>query len=227
MHEGHQQHLQKNCVFLIFVCVHFLFSCLFVQVHANVYSWECLCVGWFLPCLLYPSWWHTTCASLTFHSSSQTVPNSLFMHTSTLPSFGVDPPTSLTWPSAHETLATERRVHRILCGKKIVRKKYCPFALSKIKIEHKSSVYCVSCTACLTHPGRPHQHLHHGRRTQCFLQDVSACSQREHSLILYSSCWIKISDPSQHQMPCELQQWPLKQRRTQTEYIVYHVHDNI
>ena len=133
MHEGHQQHLQKNCVFLIFVCVHFLFSCLFVQVHANVYSWECLCVGWFSPCLLYPSWWHTTCASLTFHSSSQTVPNSLFMHTSTLPSFGVDPPTSLTWPSAHETLATERRVHRIFCGKKIVRKNIVLLHLAKIE----------------------------------------------------------------------------------------------
>ena len=73
----------------------------------------CLSVSWYIylskleqlsPFLSYPNLLHTTAASFMSQRSSQMVPNSLLIHTSTLPSLGVAPPTSLTSPSVQVKL---------------------------------------------------------------------------------------------------------------------------
>ena len=49
----------------------------------------------------YPSCRHNTVASLLPQESSHTVPHRLFMQISTLPSFGMLPPASRSWPCIH------------------------------------------------------------------------------------------------------------------------------
>ena len=65
----------------------------------NVKSYFCMCLTCChrncLPLVEYPSCPHTTAASLLSQESSHTVPHCLFMQISTLPSFGMLPPTSL------------------------------------------------------------------------------------------------------------------------------------
>ena len=53
------------------------------------------------PVIEYPSCLHTTVASVTPHESSQTVPHSLLMQISILPSFGTLPPASRMSPVEH------------------------------------------------------------------------------------------------------------------------------
>ena len=53
------------------------------------------------PWVEYPSCRHTTVASELPQESSHTVPHSLSMHTSTLPSFARLRPTSRSWPLVH------------------------------------------------------------------------------------------------------------------------------
>ena len=55
----------------------------------------------FWPCVEYPSCLHTTVASVELQPSSHTVPHTLFIQISTLPSFGTLPPTSCSWPVKH------------------------------------------------------------------------------------------------------------------------------
>ena len=55
------------------------------------------------PWVGYPSCRHTTVASLFPQESSHTVPHSLFIQISTLPSFGMLPPASRNWPDVHKT----------------------------------------------------------------------------------------------------------------------------
>ena len=52
----------------------------------------------FWPFVVYPSCWHTTEASVLSQESSHTVPHRLFVQISTLPSFGMLPPASRSWP---------------------------------------------------------------------------------------------------------------------------------
>ena len=58
---------------------------------------------WFWPWVEYPSCRHTTVASVLLQPSSHTVPHTLFIQISTLPSFGTLPPTSRSWPVVHGT----------------------------------------------------------------------------------------------------------------------------
>ena len=65
------------------------------------------------PVVAYPSCLQTTVASALFQRSSHTVPQALLMHTSTLPSYWVVPPTSWTSPWLQLVL-------RITVGKLVV-----------------------------------------------------------------------------------------------------------
>ena len=56
------------------------------------------------PWVGYPSCRHTTVASELPQESSHTVPHSLFMQISTLPSFALLPPASRSWPVVQETV---------------------------------------------------------------------------------------------------------------------------
>ena len=64
--------------------------------HTFKYPKQSVWLSW--PWLEYPNCRHTTVASSVPQESSQTVPHSLFMQISTLPSFGMLPPTSRSWP---------------------------------------------------------------------------------------------------------------------------------
>ena len=67
--------------------------------HTFKYPKQSVWLSW--PWLEYSNCRHTTVASSVPQESSHTVPHSLFMQISTLPSFGMLPPASRRWPSTH------------------------------------------------------------------------------------------------------------------------------
>ena len=117
---------------------------------AHLYSYYLmLCQrGILWPWVRYPSCRHTTVASVLPQESSHTVPHTLFMQISTVPSFGMLPPTSRNWPAVQET------AHDIS---------------ERLFIEHQRSLYIWSVTAGSIYVDKCHVWKIYSRYIVCFI----------------------------------------------------------
>ena len=76
-----------------------------LQALCLLFTSKIACLGCLHPVYAYPSCLQTTVASVLSHKSSHTVPHWSLMHTSTLPSYWLEPPTRRTSPYVQLPLA--------------------------------------------------------------------------------------------------------------------------
>ena len=96
------------------------------------YVWAC-----FWPRMEYPSCRHTTVASILLHESSHTVPHTLLLiQISTLPSFGMLPPSSCSWPVVQGAASKIMHVTSVYTSNTLTaltnKSKFCMYIVPKI-----------------------------------------------------------------------------------------------